>query len=60
MNQKELFFISGTVFITIAAWVLFELYGIQRATPTDLQIESVSLNYTIDTQVFEILRNKIP
>lgn len=60
MNQKELFFISGTVFLTIVAWVLFELYGIQQATPTDMQIESVSLNYTIDTQVFEILRNKNP
>lgn len=60
MNQKELFFISTTVFLTIVSWVVFELYGIQKTTPTDTQIESVNLNYTIDTRVFDILRNKIP
>ncbi len=60
MNQKELFFISSTVFLTILAWVLFELYGIRQTTPTDAQIEAVNLNYTIDTKVFDVLRNKIP
>lgn len=60
MNQKELFFISSTVFLTIVAWVAFELYGIKQTTPTDAQIESVNLNYTIDTKIFEILRNKTP
>ena len=60
MNQKELFFISSTVFLTIVAWVAFELYGIKQTTPTDAQIESVNVNYTIDTKIFEILRNKTP
>lgn len=60
MNQKELFFISLTVFLTIIAWVVFELYGIKQTTPTDAQIDSVVVNYTIDTKVFEILKNKVP
>ncbi|CAN5172793.1 hypothetical protein BH09PAT2_BH09PAT2_00660 [soil metagenome] len=60
MNQKELFFISTSVFLTIIAWVVFELYGIQNTTPTQQQIDSVTLNYTIDTKIFETLRNKTP
>ncbi len=60
MNNKELLFISVTVFLTIVAWMVFELYGIRLSTPSDAQIESVTLNYTIDTDVFEILRNKVP
>lgn len=60
MNQKELYLLSATIFLTVVAWVLFELYSIHRVTPTDSQIEAVSLNYQIDTNIFEILRNKIP
>ncbi|MBP7967039.1 hypothetical protein KAZ66_02085 [Candidatus Woesebacteria bacterium] len=60
MNQKELFLISSTVFLTIVAWVVFDLYGIQKSTPTDADIDSVRLDYSIDTNVFEVLRNKIP
>lgn len=60
MNQRELFFISSTIFLTIVAWMAFELYGIKQSTPTDAQIEAVDVNYTIDTKVFEVLRNKIP
>lgn len=60
MNQKELFLISSTVFLTIVAWVVFDLYGIKKSTPTDAEIDSVRLDYSIDTKVFEVLRNKIP
>ena len=60
MNQRELFFISTTIFLTIVAWVLFEVYGIQQTTPTDTQIQTITLNYTIDTTVFDILRSKLP
>ena len=60
MNQRELLFISTTIFLTIVAWVLFEVYGIQQTTPTDTQIQTITLNYTIDTTVFDILRSKLP
>ena len=60
MNQKELFFISSTVFLTILAWVLFDLYDIRLTPTTDAQLEALIFNYTIDTKVFDVLRNKIP
>lgn len=60
MNQKELLFISLTIFLTIIAWVFSELYIIHKATPTEEQIQSVKLNYSIDTAVLDTLEGKIP
>lgn len=60
MTQKELLFIALTIFITIVAWVVSELYIIHKSTPTDEQIESVKLEYSIDTNVIEELQNKTP
>jgi hypothetical protein len=60
MNQKELLVISLTIFLTIIAWVISELYLIRKDTPTEEQIESVSLNYSIDTAVLDALESKVP
>ena len=60
MNQKELLLIAVTVFVTIIVWVLSELYLIQKSTPTDEEIKTFSVNYSIDTKVIETLQKKTP
>ena len=60
MNQKELLFLSLTIFLTIIAWVVSELYIIHKATPTEEQIDSVKLEYQIDTDILKSLQSKNP
>ena len=60
MNTKELMLISGTVFMTIIAWVVFEVFAIQQSTPTQEEIDSISLNYNIDVKILDTLREKTP
>ena len=60
MNQKELLLIAITVFVTIIVWVLSELYLIHKSTLTDEEIQSFSVNYSIDTNVLDILETKTP
>jgi len=60
MNQKELLLIAVTVFVTIIVWVISELYLIHKSTPTDEEIQSFSVNYSIDTKVMDTLQKKTP
>lgn len=60
MNQKDLLTIIITVFLTIIAWVIIELNGIAQATPTESDVEAVTLNYTIDTSLLDILEKRTP
>lgn len=60
MNQKDLLTIAITVFLTIIAWVIIELNGIVRVTPTEADVEAVTLNYTIDTSLLDILEKRTP
>ncbi len=60
MNQKEILFISLTIFLTIVAWVVSELYIIHKSTPTEEQIASVKLEYSIDTVILDSLQKKQP
>lgn len=60
MNQKEILFLSLTIFLTIVAWSISELYIIHKTTPTEQEIESVKLEYTIDTKIIDELEQKIP
>jgi hypothetical protein len=60
MNQKDLLIIAVTVFITILAWVIIEIYSIAQATPTEADVEAATLNYTIDTSILDILEQRTP
>lgn len=60
MNQKELLLLSLTIFLTIVAWLASDLYGIHKTTPTNQEIESITLNYSIDTKVIDTLKSKTP
>jgi len=60
MKQKELLIIAITIFLTVVAWVMLELKAIKEETPTDTQIESYSLDYNVNTDILEILKQKQP
>ena len=60
MKQKDILIISITIFLTVMAWVLLELKSIKEQTLTDTQIQTYSLDYTINTNILEVLKKKQP
>ncbi len=60
MNQKEFMVVAVTIFITVLAWVGFEVYAIRKQTPTSEEIAAVNTNYVIDVTILEVLRQKKP
>lgn len=59
-NKKELVIIACTIFLTIVSWVILELKAITDKTPTNSAIESVELDYRIDTNILDNLKNRTP
>lgn len=60
MKQKEILIIAVTIFLTVIAWVILEVRGIRDETPTEADINAVQFNYTIDTELLDILEGKTP
>ena len=60
MNQRDLLIISVTIFLTIVAWVLVEIRAISQDTPTNEEIQSASVEYTINTDILDVLEKKTP
>ena len=59
MNQKELFFISLTVFLTIIAWMLVEAFKIDTAVKTEKEEKQViEKKINLDNQILKILKNR--
>lgn len=60
MNQKELFFISITIFLTIVAWMLLDVYRAQSSSFDMPVITLEQVNYKIDPWVLDQLKQKQP
>lgn len=60
MNQRDLLIISVTIFLTIIAWVVLEIRAISQETPTNEEIQAASVEYTINTDILDILQKKTP
>lgn len=60
MNQKELFFISITIFLTIVAWMLLDVYRAQTSSFEMPVMSSEQVNYKIDPGVLNQLKQKQP
>ncbi|MCA9371427.1 hypothetical protein KC726_00870 [Candidatus Woesebacteria bacterium] len=60
MKKKDIMLIAVTVFATIIAWVVFEVFSIRSKTPTDEQVKSIPINFHIDTEIFKELQNRNP
>lgn len=62
MNQrKELFWISVTVFCTILAWMIFDIYKAKSNTEIETGFKKVEkIDFTIDVDVLDKLKGKSP
>lgn len=60
MNQRDILIISVTIFLTIIAWVLLEVRAISRDTPTNEEIQAATVEYTINTDILDVLQKKTP
>lgn len=61
MNQKELFWISLTVFLTIVAWMLLDIYRAKTHINIDSGLGSVqTVDFSLKTNILEILKEKTP
>ncbi len=59
MNQKELFLISVTIFLTIVAWMLIEIYKVDTAIKTGKEkLTVVGKKIEIDQEILKILKTK--
>jgi len=59
MNQKELFFVSLTIFFTIIAWMLLEVFKAESVVKIEKE-EKMVLEKTVslDREVLKILKAK--
>jgi len=61
MNQKELFWISVTVFLTILAWMLLDIYKVKTQTTVESGLKSVqTVDFTIRSNILKILKERTP
>lgn len=61
MNQKELFWISITVFLTIFAWMLVDIYRVKTQTNVESGLRSLqTVDFKIKADVLKILKEKTP
>ena len=61
MNQKELFWISLTVFFTIVAWMILDIYMVKTKTTVKSGFESMQkVDFTIKSEIIKVLKEKNP
>lgn len=61
MNQKELFWISVTIFLTIVAWMLVDIYRVKTVINTDSQFQSLQVvDFNLKTSVLDEINNRQP
>lgn len=59
MNQKELFLISITIFLTIVAWMILDIYKIRTNIEAGFN-QPRAINFKLQPQVLEILKRRQP
>ena len=61
MNKKELFWLSLTIFLTVVAWMILDIYKIKSNIVLDKEIySSTIIKYKIDPNILKKLKDKIP
>lgn len=59
MNKKEILIISISIFLTIIAWVIIDLYHIQQKINTTTNIKPMEIpNYRMDKKLIDLLRER--
>lgn len=61
MSQKELFLLSFTIFLTIIAWMLMDIYKLKTNIPIDSKITNLQVvDFKIDSQILKVIKDKTP
>ncbi|OGK25454.1 hypothetical protein A2954_07675 [Candidatus Roizmanbacteria bacterium RIFCSPLOWO2_01_FULL_37_12] len=61
MNQKELFWISVTIFLTIVAWMIVDIFKVKTTITVQSELKSVeTVDFTIKPDILEILKERSP
>lgn len=61
MNRKEIFWISITIFLTVVAWMILDIYKIKSNVNLDKEVySSTIIKYKIDPEILKKLKNKTP
>ena len=61
MNQKELFWISVTVFLTIVAWMILDIYRVKTQTTIESKLQSLqTVDFKIKPDILEVLKERNP
>ncbi len=61
MNQKELFWISLTVFLTILVWMFLDIYRLRTTVKVDNGLESLQvIDFKLKPDVLKVLKTKNP
>lgn len=61
MNRKEIFWISITIFFTVVAWMILDIYKIKSNVNLDKEVySSTIIKYKIDPVILKKLKNKTP
>jgi hypothetical protein len=61
MSQKELLLISITIFLTIIAWMMIDIYKVKQETGVEAKNNTSSIvNFQLDPKVFNSLKTKQP
>lgn len=62
MRQKELFIISITVFLTILAWLIVDIYKVRSEDVDETTKMSMSapINFTFNSSILDTLKEKQP
>lgn len=60
MNQKEVFIISVTIFLTIVTWIIADLYHIKTTEMIKIGsvVESAPIETHIDEKIVQLLESK--
>ena len=61
MNQKETFWISITIFLTIVAWMILDIYKARKKTTVESGLKSVqTVDYTFNPEILQIIKERNP
>lgn len=61
MNQKELFWISLTIFLTIVSWMVLDIYRARTQVSVKSELGSLeTVNFTIKSDVLQTLKERSP
>lgn len=61
MNQKEIFLLSLTIFLTIIAWMLMDIYRIRSNVSTSANLEFKQVvDFKLEPKILKVLKDKAP